>query len=81
MNLTYKMIKKAVEQLKKNGYKDEYIYKVPSPNDGKLLVIRGPVGPWQAAEMFTDVWNGKSKIEDCPYMQEVDSMLDIIGRK
>ena len=75
MIITYEMIKKAVKQLKKASYRNDYLYRTISPNEGKFLEIYGPVGPMQAAEMFADVWSGKSKVEDCPYMREVENLL------
>lgn len=71
----YKEIKRAMKRLKKaGGYRDNryYFYRLPSPNEGKVLEIIGPVGPMYVGQAVNDVWTGKKKPEEIEYMKEVD---------
>ena len=69
----YKAIKRAVKKLKeKTANQNGYTYVLPSPNEGKQIVIHGWIWPWEAAEMCSNVLAGKKKIEDYPCMTETD---------
>lgn len=75
MDDLYQEITRAVKKLKEAArYRDNryYFYRLPSPNEGKMLEIYGPVGPMWVAQAVEDVWNGKKKPEEIEYMKEVD---------
>ena len=48
----------------------DYVYSFPSPNDGKRLIIQGPIGPSVAAKIVHKIWKNEAKIQDFPYLIE-----------
>ena len=51
---------------------DGYTYILPSPNEGKRLLIHGWIYPGTAAEMVSEIWEGKATVDDFPEMTEID---------
>ena len=51
---------------------DGYTYILPSPNEGKRLLIHGWIYPGTAAEMVSKIWEGKATVDDFPEMTEID---------
>lgn len=51
---------------------DGYTYILPSPNDGKRLLIHGWIYPAEAARMASQIWEGKATVDDFPEMTEID---------
>lgn len=51
---------------------DGYTYILPSPNDGKRLLIHGWIYPGTASEMAWQIWQGKATVDDFPEMTEID---------
>ena len=64
-------IKRAIKALKSNmPNPPRYLYIMPSPRKGKQLVIVGPIGPGEAADMAYKVWTNRARVEDFEYMKE-----------
>ena len=51
---------------------DGYTYILPSPNEGKRLLIHGWIYPGTASEMAWQIWQGKATVDDFPEMTEID---------
>ena len=68
------ILEKAIKKLKEANcsFDGNYTYFLPSPNEGKRLMIRGPYGPGEAAKIATDILQGKAKIEDYECVEEID---------
>ena len=49
-----------------------YTYFLPSPTQGKRFMIHGWLGPGEAAQMVSDIWNGKKTVDDFDCIQEID---------
>lgn len=77
--ITIDDIKRAVKALKSSmPNPPRYLYTMPSPREGKRLVIVGPIGPGAAAEMFYKVWKSQARVEDFEYMEEEDIKTGLI---
>lgn len=79
--LTYQNFKKAMRSFRKAFVAKAnkgYVYVLPSPNEGKQLVIRGQIGPGEAAAMATEIWKGTAKVSDYPWMKEEE--IKLIGK-
>ena len=82
--LTYKALKKALRKFRKAYVAKSnkgYLYKFPSPNKGKQLVIQGHIEPGKAATMAIAIWEKTAKVSDFPCMKEVDIKLLTNGTK
>lgn len=51
---------------------DGYTYILPSPNEGKRLLIHGWIYPAEAANMAWQIWQGEATVDDFPEMTEID---------
>lgn len=51
---------------------DGYTYILPSPNEGKRLLIHGWIYPAEAANMAWKIWQGEATVDDFPEMTEID---------
>lgn len=73
--ITKDLIRRAIISLKGNHDPFNNIFVLQSPNEGKNLIIKGPIQREEAAEMASKVWSGEAKIEDFEYMTETDARI------
>lgn len=63
----------ALRELERNTPPpDGYTYILPSPNEGKRLLIHGWIYPAEAARMASQIWQGEATVDDFPEMTEID---------
>ena len=72
--VTKEVIDRVVNDLRKDCQNQKYLYRFPSPNNGKNLVVYGSISPGTASTMAAKVWNGEAKVEDFDCMTEEDPM-------
>lgn len=64
--LTYEMIKEAKERLRSKPPTGDIVYRLPSPNKGKMLMIRNNF------QVAYEIWKGEKTADDFDFVEEVD---------
>ena len=76
--LDFKTVEKAIQKLRETGPNTPgFTYFMPSPTEGKRILIQGWLGPAEAAQMVADIWHGEKTVDDFNCIEEIDQEIDI----